>query len=177
MKVYLGLGTNLGDKAANLQAAVKLINEKIGKVTSLSSFYETEPWGFDSKHSFLNAAAEVETVLSPAEVLHLTQYIERELGRTKKSSGGVYSDRLIDIDILLYDQLIIHTPELTLPHPLMTKRDFVMMPQVEHALYNPNSGICVSSLPNEVAVSCASKSPPNRYRISRLFSPAFPIAS
>ena len=133
MKVYLGLGTNLGDKAANLQAAVKLINEKIVKVTSLSSFYETEPWGFDSKHSFLNAAAEVETVLSPAEVLHLTQYIERELGRTKKSSGGVYSDRLIDIDILLYDQLIIHTPELTLPHPLMTKRDFVMMPLIEIA--------------------------------------------
>ena len=133
MKVYLGLGTNLGDKAANLQAAVKLINEKIGKVTSLSSFYETAPWGFDSKHSFLNAAAEVETVLSPAEVLHLTQYIERELGRTKKSSGGVYSDRLIDIDILLYDQLIIHTPELTLPHPLMTKRDFVMMPLIEIA--------------------------------------------
>lgn len=131
--VYLGLGTNLGDKAANLQAAVKLINEKIGKVTSLSSFYETAPWGFASEHGFLNAAAEVKTFLSPTEVLHITQDIERELGRTKKSAGGVYSDRLIDIDLLLYDNLIMQTPELTLPHPLMTKRDFVMMPLIEIA--------------------------------------------
>ena len=131
--VYLGLGTNLGNKAANLQAAVKLINEKIGKVTSLSSFYETAPWRFSSEHSFLNAAVEVYTTLLPIEVLHITQSVERELGRTQKSSGGVYADRLIDIDILLYDQLIIQTPELVLPHPLMTQRDFVMLPLTEIA--------------------------------------------
>lgn len=131
--VYLGLGTNLGNKAANLQAAVKLINEKIGKVASLSSFYETAPWGFSSEHSFLNAAVEVYTTLLPIEVLHITQSVERELGRTQKSSGGVYADRLIDIDILLYDQLIIQTPELVLPHPLMTQRDFVMLPLTEIA--------------------------------------------
>lgn len=133
MKAYLGLGTNLGNKEANLHAAVRLINERIGKVTSLSSFYETAPWGFTSEHSFLNAAAAVETTLSPLAVLHATQAIERELGRLKKSSGGVYSDRLIDIDILLYDGLIVRTPELQIPHPLMTERDFVMTPLIEIA--------------------------------------------
>lgn len=131
--VYLGLGTNLGDKAANLHAAVERINERIGKVTSLSSFYETAPWGFTSEHSFLNAAAAVETALPPLEVLRTTQAIERELGRLKKSSGGVYSDRLIDIDLLLYDDLILRTPELQLPHPLMTEREFVMTPLIEIA--------------------------------------------
>ncbi|WP_300729728.1 2-amino-4-hydroxy-6-hydroxymethyldihydropteridine diphosphokinase [uncultured Bacteroides sp.] len=132
-KVYLGLGTNLGDKEANLHTAVRLIKEKIGEVTSLSSFYATEPWGFTSENAFLNAAACVETQLGPQEVLQLTQEIEKELGRTKKSSGGVYSDRLIDIDLLLWDDLILETPELTLPHPLMTERSFVMDPLVEIA--------------------------------------------
>ncbi len=141
-KVYLGLGTNLGDKTENLKAAVKRINEEIGKVTSLSSFYETAPWGFESEHSFLNAAACVQTDLSPMEVLALTQRIERELGRTHKSVGGVYSDRLIDIDLLMYDQLVLNTPTLVLPHPLMTERDFVMKPLKEIAenVRNPLTG-------------------------------------
>ena len=85
--VYLGLGTNLGDKAANLHRAVCGISEKIGKVLSLSSFYETAPWGFTSENSFLNAAVCVETSLSPWEVLHRTQEIERMLGRTQKSEA------------------------------------------------------------------------------------------
>ncbi len=141
-KVYLGLGTNLGDKTENLKAAVKRINEEIGKVTSLSSFYETAPWGFESEHSFLNAAACVQTDLSPMEVLALTLRIERELGRTHKSVGGVYSDRLIDIDLLMYDQLVLNTPTLVLPHPLMTERDFVMKPLKEIAenVRNPLTG-------------------------------------
>lgn len=132
-EVYLGLGTNLGDKEANLRAAVRAINEQIGKVISLSSFYVTAPWGFASEHTFLNAAACVETQLSPIEVLHQTQEIERRLGRTGKSEGGVYHDRIIDIDLLLYNKVVMHAPELTLPHPLMTERDFVMKPLVEIA--------------------------------------------
>lgn len=132
-EVYLGLGTNLGDKEANLRAAVRAINEQIGKVISLSSFYATAPWGFASEHTFLNAVACVETLLSPIEVLHRTQEIERRLGRTEKSEGGVYHDRIIDIDLLLYNKVIMHTPELILPHPLMTERDFVMKPLVEIA--------------------------------------------
>lgn len=131
--VYLGLGTNLGDKAANLHAAVHLISGKIGKVISLSSFYATAPWGFESENSFLNAAICVETSLSPLEVLHRTQEIERTLGRTHKSTGGIYHDRIIDIDLLLYNKEIIQTSELTLPHPLMLQRDFVMNPLVEIA--------------------------------------------
>ena len=132
-KVYLGLGTNLGDKEANMQLAVSLIHERIGKIVSQSSFYETAPWGFESENSFLNAAICVETLYTPLETLHLTQEIERGMGRTQKSSGGIYHDRTIDIDLLLYDSLTLHTPELTLPHPLMTQRDFVMRPLVEIA--------------------------------------------
>ena len=131
--VYLGLGTNLGDKEANLRTAIYKLQERIGKQVALSSFYETAPWGFESDHSFLNAAIGLETSLSPIEILHITQEIEKELGRTKKSVNGSYSDRLIDIDILLYDTLVLQTPELTIPHPLMTERDFVMKPLIEIA--------------------------------------------
>ncbi|WP_304316909.1 2-amino-4-hydroxy-6-hydroxymethyldihydropteridine diphosphokinase [Phocaeicola plebeius] len=131
--VYLGLGTNLGNKEANLRTAIYKLQERIGKQVSLSSFYETAPWGFESDHSFLNAAIGLETSLSPIEILHITQEIEKELGRTKKSVNGSYSDRLIDIDILLYDTLVLQTPELTIPHPLMTERDFVMNPLIEIA--------------------------------------------
>ena len=131
--VYLGLGTNLGNKEANLRTAIYKLQERIGKQVSLSSFYETAPWGFESDHSFLNAAIGLETNLYPIEVLHITQEIEKELGRTKKSVNGSYSDRLIDIDILLYDNLVLQTPELTIPHPLMTERDFVMKPLIEIA--------------------------------------------
>lgn len=132
-KVYLGLGTNLGNKRENLLGAVRMIKERIGKVTSLSSFYETAPWGFRSENSFLNAAACVETVLSPLDILHITQTVEKEMGREKKSVQGIYSDRSIDIDLLLYDNLILDVPGLTIPHPLMTERAFVMVPLAEIA--------------------------------------------
>ena len=137
-KVYLGLGTNLGDKEQNLQTAVQKIEEQIGKVVSLSAFYVTSPWGFASQNSFLNAAACIETDLLPLEVLQETQNIEYMLGRTHKSVGGIYSDRLIDIDLLLYEDLILSSTsvsgeKLVLPHPLMTERIFVMLPLAEIA--------------------------------------------
>ena len=131
--VYLGLGTNLGDKEANLKAAIEEIRKRIGEVTSQSAFHVSEPWGFTSEHTFLNIVCCIRTVFSPVEVLHLSQDIERSLGRIKKSVNGHYSDRLIDIDILLYDNLQIDTPELTIPHPLMWQRDFVMIPLKEIA--------------------------------------------
>ena len=131
--VFLGLGTNLGDREANLKAAVEQINKRVGEVTSLSAFYVTEPWGFESSHPFLNAVCRVDTVLTPHEVLAVTQDIERMIGRTKKSVNGCYSDRPIDIDILIYDDCRLNTPELTIPHPLMHKRDFVMKPLGEIA--------------------------------------------
>lgn len=132
-EVYVGLGTNLGDKEQNLRDAVQKIEEQIGKVVSLSAFYVTAPWGFASENSFLNAAACVDTDLSPLEVLRETQLIERELGRTKKSVDGVYSDRLIDIDLLLYGDKILQDERLSLPHPLMAERKFVLEPLAEIA--------------------------------------------
>lgn len=131
--VYLGLGTNLGNKEQNLRMAVQKIEERIGKIVSLSAFYVTAPWGFASDNSFLNAVACVEIPLRPLEVLKETQAIERELGRTSKSMGGVYSDRLIDIDLLLYGDTIMDEEGLILPHPLMTERRFVMEPLAEIA--------------------------------------------
>lgn len=137
-KVYIGLGTNLGDKEQNLRGAVQKIEEQIGKIVSLSAFYVTAPWGFNSENSFLNAAVCVETELLPLEALEETQAIERELGRTHKSVDGAYSDRLIDIDLLLYDDWILSATspdgaELNLPHPLMAERAFVMLPLAEIA--------------------------------------------
>ncbi len=132
-QVYLGLGTNLGDKEANLNAAVEEIRKRVGEIASLSAFYQTEPWGFESANSFLNAVCCVFTSLSPEEVLSITQSIERDLGRMKKSVNGQYSDRLIDIDILLFDDCSINTPDLIIPHPLMLERDFVMNPLEEIA--------------------------------------------
>ena len=125
-KVYLGLGSNQGDRAAKLAKAIELIGERVGPVIRQSSVIETEPWGFLSDNKFLNCAVYCETVLLPRQVLQITQQIERELGRHHKGKG--YRDRPIDIDILLYDDLNIDLPELQSPHPLMYERDFVMIP-------------------------------------------------
>ncbi|WP_288205987.1 2-amino-4-hydroxy-6-hydroxymethyldihydropteridine diphosphokinase [uncultured Parabacteroides sp.] len=129
---YLALGTNIGNKRRNMITAAALLAERVGDVLALSGFYETEPWGFQSDNTFLNAALQLETSLSPLELLKATQQIELEMGRTQKSNGA-YHDRIIDVDILLYDDLILQTPELTLPHPLMHERLFVMEPLAEIA--------------------------------------------
>lgn len=146
-KVYLGLGSNLGDREENMRKAIQLIGERVGKVTKQSSFIETDPWGYESANRFLNAVILCETSKKPREVLLLTQQIERDLGRKtkrhfKKNDVGStsvetesYSDRPIDIDILLYDDLTVDEPDLQIPHPLMQERDFVMIPLKE--LTNP----------------------------------------
>ena len=129
---YLGLGTNIGNRRKNMITAAALLAERVGDVLALSGFYETEPWGFQSEHKFLNAAIKLKTSLSPEELLLVTQEIEKEIGRTEKSNG-TYHDRIIDLDILLYDDRVITTPLLTLPHPLMHERKFVMEPLSEIA--------------------------------------------
>ena len=126
--VYLGLGTNLGDRRGNMDTAMRLLGERVGNVVRASSLYETEPWGFASDNMFMNAAVCVETSLTPRDVLEATQAIEREMGRTAKSTDGQYHDRLIDIDILLYDDISVDEPDLKIPHPLMREREFVMRP-------------------------------------------------
>jgi len=129
--VYLSLGSNLGDRKLLLQKAIMNIGEKIGKVVRQSSFLETKPWGFESKNMFLNACLCVSTSMTPHELLAATQSIEKDMGRKKKSKDGKYDDRIIDIDILLYDHIKLNDPDLTIPHPYMKQRDFVMKPLKE----------------------------------------------
>lgn len=149
---YLGLGTNLGDKVGNLHQAIHQISLEIGSVLNVSSFYETKPWGFDSENDFLNAALIINTGLTPLELLEKTQQIERKIGRLKKTKES-YSNRLIDIDILLYDNQIINVPQLTIPHRLLHKRDFVLIPMVELApeLIHPILGKTMKELSEQVA--------------------------
>ena len=130
-EVYLGLGTNLGDKVQNLKDAISRISDAVGRILRQSSFIETEPWGFESSNRFLNAVVCCETEKPPREVLLLTQQIERDMGRKQKSVSVGYVDRPIDIDILLYDDLTVDEPDLKIPHPLMHQRDFVMIPLEE----------------------------------------------
>ena len=138
-QVYLGLGSNLGDKEENLRKAITLINEQIGTVVRQSAFFYSEPWGYESENQFVNAAILVTTTLTPRQLLKATQRIERQLGKTTAHAtqrpsdinhqpSALYHDRPIDIDILLYDDLHIDEPELKIPHPLMQMRDFVMIP-------------------------------------------------
>ena len=129
--VYLGLGTNLGDKQKNLNDAIRMLGNQVGEVEKVSSVIETEPEGFKSDNMFLNAVVKVRTALSPFELLDITQDVEKSLGRKEKSSNGIYHDRVIDIDILLYDDINISTPRLVIPHPRMTQREFVMAPLTE----------------------------------------------
>ena len=145
--MYLGLGSNLGDKEENIRKAINLINEQIGTVVRQSALFYSEPWGFESENQFVNAAICVSTTLTPHEVLKANQHIEHLLGKTEahaterpsdlhqqtstinhQTSDITYHDRPIDIDILLYDDLHIDEPELKIPHPLMQMRDFVMIP-------------------------------------------------
>jgi len=131
--LYLSLGTNLGDRQSNLETARTLIGQRIGTVQAASGVMETEPWGFDSPNSFLNMALVVNTELSPMEALKATQTIEKEMGRRNKSRNSHYSDRIIDIDLIMYDNQVTDLPRLKIPHPLMHQRRFVLEPLSEIA--------------------------------------------
>jgi len=131
-QVYLSLGTNLGDKPNNLLMAIIEITRKIGKLSAVSSVYKTKPDGFESENDFLNMVVLVETELLPIELLSVTQQIENTLGRTEKSIHS-YKDRFIDIDIIAYENLILKSDNLQLPHPLFHRRRFVMEPLNEIA--------------------------------------------
>ncbi len=149
---YLGLGTNIGNKKENLTRAIEALSLALGRYTALSSFMETAPWGFESDSPFLNCAVAFETELSPLQLLDTTERIERELGRTTKSIGGAYHDRIIDIDILLYGSEIVEATRLTIPHPLMHRRDFVLEPLAEiapHAIH-PTTGKSIEQLKAEL---------------------------
>ena len=126
--VYLGLGSNIGARHEMIEKAIKLIAEQVGDVVLQSALYETEPWGFNSKNLFINGAIACQTALSPLEVLQKTQEIEKQLGRTHKTKNGEYEDRVIDIDILLYDDLHLTHSQVVIPHPHIANRPFVYQP-------------------------------------------------
>jgi 2-amino-4-hydroxy-6-hydroxymethyldihydropteridine diphosphokinase len=129
--VILSLGSNLGNRINNLNFALEAINEKIGKILSISSIYETEPFGFQSNNTFLNLCIFIETALNPSDILNLTQKIEHDAGRKKKSKNSVYHSRTLDIDIISIDDLCFETETLTIPHPHFSKRKFVLIPMLE----------------------------------------------
>ena len=133
MRYYLSLGSNLGNREQTLHEAVRRIGQQIGTVTRCSSFFYSEPWGFESTHPFCNLCCAVETAMQPMEILAATQQIERELGRDHKSVNGQYTDRTIDIDIIrafddTHKEIEISSSLLTIPHPLYQQRDFVVIP-------------------------------------------------
>ena len=131
--VFLGLGSNLGDKTGNIQKALTLIAERVGEIISSSKYYETSPWGYISSETYINAAIRVDTNLMPEELLVITQEIEQTVGRKEKTVGREYHDRIIDIDILLYDDLVLSSEMLTIPHPHLPLREFVLLPLSEIA--------------------------------------------
>lgn len=128
---YLSLGSNQGDREYYLEEAIRLIAQRIGIVEAVSTFIETEPVGFVSSFTFMNAALRLRTSMSPLALLLSLQQIEIDLGRTHKSIDGQHFDRTIDLDILLYDDLSINTPQLVIPHPRMQERAFVLTPLAE----------------------------------------------
>lgn len=129
--VFLGLGSNVGDRENQLKEAIRLLDEQSGiKVVKVSSFYETEPVGYVDQPDFLNLCVEIQTELSPKAVLERGLAIEQQLHRVRKERWG---PRTLDIDILLYGDQIIEEEDLTIPHPRMTERAFVLIPLQEIA--------------------------------------------
>jgi 2-amino-4-hydroxy-6-hydroxymethyldihydropteridine diphosphokinase len=128
---FLGIGSNLGNRENNMQQAVEHISKRVGEVYMTSAIYETEPWGFQSDDAFLNMVIAVETQMSPQVLLSEILYIESLLGRIRNKVH--YSSRIIDIDILIYDDVILSEPDLTIPHSLLQERKFVLIPLCEIA--------------------------------------------
>ena len=129
MIAHLSIGTNLGNKKQNLTNAVNLLNELCGIITKQSAIYETKAWGFESKNSFYNIVIKIKTNFSAHKLLDNLFIIENKIGRIRNGSG--YSDRLIDIDILFYENETINSDKLQIPHPLLQARNFVLYPMAE----------------------------------------------
>lgn len=132
--LFLSMGSNLGDRIGFLNRGMEAVSRQIGIVTQTSPVYQTDPWGFTDNSPFLNVVAEVETTLDPAQVLPVILMIERSLGRDRKSPEDrgkgekIYRSRTIDIDILFYNDLVVDSPGLVIPHPMIPLRRFVLVP-------------------------------------------------
>lgn len=147
--VFLGIGTNLGDREDNLRKSLIMIEKNIGKILKSSSVYETAPWGFDAENDFLNEVLKVRTSQTPTELLTAIKMIESTMGREKDQDR--YSSRIIDIDILIYDNLVLEEKGLKIPHHLMHERRFVLVPLCEIApdLIHPVFNKSILSLLND----------------------------
>lgn len=147
--VYIGIGSNLGDRKANCMRAIELLAGKGIVVRKESSLYETDPWGDKNQPKFLNMAIEIETELKPRDLLGILAGIEKELGRKKSHKWG---PRIIDLDILLYNSITIDQDDLKIPHPFMHERDFVLKPlyeiapDVKHPVLNLSIGELLQKL-------------------------------
>ena len=142
---YVALGSNLGDKEANLRRALELLQQRGVEVVKTSSFICTEPYGVTDQPQFLNGVCEVRTSLEPLELLHTLLDIEQKMGRVRLRHWG---ERNIDLDLLLYEDVVMDTPQLKLPHPDMQNRDFVLLPLAEIApeLVHPTLQKTISEL-------------------------------
>jgi len=144
MIAFLSLGSNIGDKQNNIEAAIKQIESRVGTLIVVSKMYKSSAWGFESDNYFLNNAVKIETELNPQELLTEINKIEKELGRKRTTKG--YSDRIIDIDILFYENEIIDEANLKIPHPLLQERKFVLYPlndiaaNITHPILNKTVG-------------------------------------
>jgi GTP cyclohydrolase-4 len=149
--VYLSLGTNLGNRLDNLKHALESLKE-FCQVVASSSVYETDPWGYEDQPIFYNQVVKIETFLEPLQLLREIKKIEMEMGRIPTFQ---YGPRLIDIDILLYDKLVMNSPELKIPHPQMKSRAFVLSPLVEIVpdLVLPGEEVDVETLNREIGSS------------------------
>jgi len=143
--IYLGLGSNLGDRAAHLEQAIAAIAAAGVTVVRRSSFFATEPIGFAPQHWFLNAVVQAETDLMPRQLLHATQEVERGLGRRRIVRNG---PRIVDIDILLYGAIVVRMPDLEIPHPRMAERRFVLVPlrEIAPGLRHPTLRLSIAEL-------------------------------
>ena len=147
------LGSNLGDRIYIINEAIRLIGEKVGEILGISSYYHTEPWGTDHPLPYINLALSVNTGLSPQKVLKTILTIEKALGRTRSEDQN--APRSIDIDIIFYDDLIINQKNLTVPHPRMHLRRFVLVPlnEIEPKYIHPIFGLTV----NQLLAKCTDK--------------------
>ena len=145
--VIFSLGSNQGNKSNYLEKAVVEIEQRIGKISQKSFVYETEPVGFESNDSFLNACVEVNTILNPNEILSITQQIEIENGRSVKSLSG-YTSRTLDIDIIFFNSLVLESETIQIPHPRYSERLFVLIPlcDIVPDLKDPTNTLTIKQL-------------------------------
>ncbi|OAQ42157.1 hypothetical protein A5893_03310 [Pedobacter psychrophilus] len=163
-KVYLLLGGNLDNRENNISLALNHLEKEIGNIIQKSSIFETKAWGLHEQPDFLNIAVIINTNLEPLELLKKTQKIENLLGRRREEKWGA---RTMDIDILFYDDRIIHTKELTLPHPLIAERMFVLIPlnEISPNLMHP---VLYQTI-NQLLINCLDHLPVNKYLKSNIY--------